>query len=159
MSGRRSGQPVRRRRRGVASTIDNTIALVPQQIATAVTNPDDWFAKLTQIFNVRVRHVFGGGAIRYGNYLLSDRNDGSNGDLMSISLAVDGVATAGTAGCIATTLGLVEGNIDRNAGFSLAAKVSLDKSLTCGFAYNGDWLAGIIGLTFHADMSGARAQP
>jgi hypothetical protein len=143
----------------VASAIENTSALVPTRVTTAVTNADNWFAKLTKIFMMDVGHEFDDGTIRNGTYLISDRNDSSNGDFLSLSLAVNGASSNGIAGCVATTLGAVNGTIARNAGFALTAGLDLDKSLSCGFAYNGDWLAGVIGLTFHAGISGVRVQP
>ncbi len=142
----------------VASAIDDTSALVPQRITTAVTNADNWLAKLTKIFTMRVGHELDDGTIRNGTYLISDQNNSSNGDFLSLSLTATGAA-GGIAACVATSADGVKGKIDRNAGFALAADVYLDRSLTCGFAYDGDWLAGIIGVTFHTDVSGVRAQP
>jgi hypothetical protein len=142
----------------VASAIDNTSAMIPTRITTGVTNAYDWLAQLTGIFTMNVTHKFEDGAVRNGTYLLSDRYDGSNGDFLSLSLAATGAA-GGIAACVATSAGWVDGKINRYAGFSLAATVDLDQSLSCGIAYNGDWLAGIIGVTFHADVRGVRAQP
>lgn len=142
----------------VAGAIEGTSALIPRQITTEVTNADHWFAKLTRIFTMRVEHVFDDGAVRSGTYLISDGN-ATNGDFLSVAAGIDGAAFGGGAGCVATTLGKVEGNIDRGAGFALTAALELDGSLACGFVHGGDWLAGAIGLTFHADVSGARAEP
>lgn len=143
----------------VASAIDNTSALIPQRITTAITNADNWLAKLTKLFTMRVSHAFEDGAVKTSNYLISDRNDSSNGDFLSLGFAVNSAFGTGIAGCVATTAAGVQGTIDRAAGFALGAKVDLDKSLSCGLSYNGDWLAGVIGVTFHADISGVRAQP
>jgi hypothetical protein len=143
----------------VASAIEGTSALIPRRVTTTITNADNWFAKLTKIFQMNVRHAYDDGTIRDSAYLISDANNDSNGDFLSLSAAVNGAAMGGVAGCAVTTLGRSRGNIDRDAGFALTAEVELDRSLTCGFAYGGDWLAGVIGLTFRGDVSGARIQP
>lgn len=143
----------------VADANTATIRLVPLQITTQVTNADNYWAKLLKIFRMDVAHLFESGEVRNAEYLISDQSNGSNGDFVSLSLSIDDVAIGGVAGCATTTLGWIDGNIDRNADFALAADFDVDRSLTCGLVYGDDWLLGNIGLTFHGTVSGERAQP
>ena len=136
--------------------IHGTIAMVPVELTTQIIDPNNGWAKLFRLYSTRVTHLYDNGDVDTSKYIL---NDGSrhNGHFLQLSLNLDDVLFGGPAGCVATTLGRINGNIDRNADFAMTWKPTVDRSLSCGVVLNNGWLAGIIGVTFKATASGERA--
>lgn len=139
----------------VVVALEGTAELVPYELETTVKKTWDPLHQLLGIFPMHGVHQFVDG-VRGWDYVLDTNPGGNNGRFVAGAIGITGSGANDVVGCVSTVIGAVDGRIDPNDGYSLSADFGVDASLTCAATSGMDWVTGVIGITFHGAVSGAK---
>jgi hypothetical protein len=143
----------------VGSVIDDVAAVVNGTFAVTVFDQGTWANRVLGIYGMDGDFTSLTGSTTDGDFLISNAGGSSNGDFLSLS-ALPLLFTAGDScqSSLATVVTAVDGKIDRAQAYALDADFNVDLSLWCQLPSDAPQtdVAGRIGLSFHADLSGSR---
>ncbi len=140
----------------VAAFNDGTLEFVPESVDYTVYGTWNFWYRLFGIYPVLGDHHFPSGSTLSWWYLLNNNDGGTLGDLATFSMSLNGASGGGYWACADVSLGAVEGNLDPDDGYAMAARFGVDRSAVCGVSDGVDAIVAVLGLTFDGELSGVR---